>query len=310
MDGFYQQFKGQSKFIGLYFFTNPVALVTDLDMVKDVLIKDFDYFVDRGVYYNEKDDPLSAHLFNLESTKWRPLRAKLTPTFTSGKMKMMFPTVVDISNQFQQAVDRIVQEQPRGFEIRDVIQRYTTDVIGSCAFGIDCNSFLYPDNEFRRAGKLSFDRPFLLRLKINFCAVFPKIARSLKIKRLNQEATKFYTKVVKETVEYRVKNKVNRNDFMNLLIDLKNSPKSPEHQLTLAEVTAQSFIFLAAGFETSSTTMVFCLFELAQNQDIQDKVRASIFEVLKRNNNELTYESLNEMDYLENVVNGELHFRI
>lgn len=48
------------------------------------------------------------------------------------------------------------------------------------------------------------------------------------------------------------------------------------------------------------------MFELAINQEIQQKVRASVIEVLKKHDNQLTYEAINEMHYLEQCVNGEL----
>ncbi|KAL6448751.1 hypothetical protein ACFW04_000513 [Cataglyphis niger] len=74
------------------------------------------------------------------------------------------------------------------------------------------------------------------------------------------------------------------------------------NRLTLLEAIAQAFVFFIAGFETSSTTATFCLYELAQQQDLQDKLRKEIDEILKKHG-ELTYNAVNEMTYLHKVVN-------
>jgi cytochrome P450 family 6 len=53
--------------------------------------------------------------------------------------------------------------------------------------------------------------------------------------------------------------------------------------------------------------MTYSLFELSQNQKVQDKARANIKEVLKKHNGKFTYEAMMEMTYLENVILGRLH---
>jgi cytochrome P450 family 6 len=64
-------------------------------------------------------------------------------------------------------------------------------------------------------------------------------------------------------------------------------------------------VFFIAGFEASSTTMTFCLYELALNPDIQERLRAEIDTVLQKHGGNITYESIFEMEYLEKVVDGK-----
>lgn len=72
---FYQKTKeAKQKISGFYLFIRPILMVVDLDTVKSILVKDFNIFPNRGLYYNEKDDPISAHMFNLENDSWRMLR--------------------------------------------------------------------------------------------------------------------------------------------------------------------------------------------------------------------------------------------
>lgn len=75
-------------------------------------------------------------------------------------------------------------------------------------------------------------------------------------------------------------------------------------QFSLLEAAAQAFVFFVGGFETSSTTMQFALYELAKNKDIQDRLREEIRSVMDKHNGEITYDGINEMEYLDRVVAG------
>jgi len=76
-------------------------------------------------------------------------------------------------------------------------------------------------------------------------------------------------------------------------------------EVTMDVIAAQAFVFFVAGFETTSTTMTFCLYELARNPNIQERVRNEIDTVLERHGGNITYEAISEMEYLDKVVSGE-----
>lgn len=308
---YYLKFKGTGPFLGFYFFHRPAAFLLDPALIKTVLIKDFNKFTDRGFFHNEKDDPLSGQLFLIDGNKWRRMRNKLSPTFTSGKMKFMFPIVTEICGEFIEVLAKMAEKNSI-VEMREMLARFTTDVIGSCAFGIECGSLKNPNAEFRIYGRKGLEEQRHGRLVMAFMNSFPQAARALKMKLFPEEVIQFFLRIVKETVEYREKNKVRRNDFMDMLIDLKNNKLiKSEHgddltNLTMDEITAQAHVFFAAGFETSSTTMGYALYELAQHQDIQDRARAEIADMFEKNDNKFTYESMKDMPYLDQIISGKL----
>ncbi|XP_069672224.1 probable cytochrome P450 6a14 isoform X2 [Periplaneta americana] len=317
----YDQLDGK-KYGGTYMFTKAGFLFRDPDIIKNVLVKDFSNFHDRGFYMNEVREPLSAHLFFLYGSKWRNLRVKLTPTFTSGKMKMMFQTLIECGQELGECLMETANNE-KVIEIKDVVARFSTDVISSCAFGIQCNCLKNPDAEFRQWGRKIFRRSIQGALAVLLSLINPTLVETFKLKRLDTEVANYFRNMVEDTVNYREKNNVKRNDFMQLLIQLKNKgsvdadsknghqnehtvteEKSDHNALSMDSLAAQSFVFFLAGFETSSTTMTFCLYELSIHPNIQDGVGQEIDEIMKKYDGEITYEAVQEMEYLDKVVSG------
>lgn len=69
-------------------------------------------------------------------------------------------------------------------------------------------------------------------------------------------------------------------------------------------LAAQCFVWFIGGYETSSITLTFTLFELSRNPEIQVRAQEEIDTVLSKHEGKLTYETLQEMTYLDMIVSG------
>lgn len=54
--------------VGLILGTRPVLLLTDVDLIRTVMSRDFQHFMDRGLPYDRHGEPLTANLFNLRAS--------------------------------------------------------------------------------------------------------------------------------------------------------------------------------------------------------------------------------------------------
>lgn len=75
--------------------------------------------------------------------------------------------------------------------------------------------------------------------------------------------------------------------------------------LTIEQCAAQAFIFYIAGLETTAATVSFCLYELAQNEDVKNKLLKDINETLEKHNGEFTYDCIQDMKYLDLCILGK-----
>ena len=222
-DDFYKEFKNEPV-IGVFAQKAPVLILKDPEIIKNVIIKDFNVFSDRGLKTNEDIEPLSAHLVTLETERWRPLRNRLSPVFTSGKLKEMFYLITECGEHFEKYLEKVTAE-PGSIEVRELTAKFTTDSIGVCAFGLNMNSLENEDSEFRRIGRKMFDTDFLTTLKRSLRDLSPTLLKLLYPILFNREVETFFISLMKDTIDYRTKNDIRRNDFVDLLMDIRKNPE-------------------------------------------------------------------------------------
>jgi cytochrome P450 family 6 len=245
----YEAFKSKDKLAGFYMMLKPSLLLIDLDLIKQVLVKDFNKFVNRGVYYNEDGDPVSAHMFAIEDSEWKFIRTKLSPTFTTGKIKNMFQTVINTSNSLVDVIDSGKQ-----YEIRNLCNRYICDIIGNVAFGIECNALKDENSQLLVVGdKLFSMKEFQDFFRFFFCNSFIDFSRKLNLRLMKREYSDYFVETLREAIKYREDNNIKRQDFLNSLIQLKNTGTTDgekienDKKLSFDQIAAEAFIFFFAG---------------------------------------------------------------
>lgn len=125
--------------------------------------------------------------------------------------------------------------------------------------------------------------------------------------------------MVKETIEYREKNNVVRKDFIQCLIQLRNTGNvsiddslwgseaaaDGQKSLTIEQCAGQVALLYLAGFDTTASAVGNTLYELAQNPDLMKRLQRDIDETLEKHNGIISYDAIQEITLLDLCVQGE-----
>lgn len=305
LDPVYNKYRGKERFVGTFQARQPVLVVLDPDLVKTILTKEFNAFQGRGQPFDEEGDPLSANLFNLVGPRWKNLRSKLSPTFTSGKLRLMVPLMTDINKELTARVSSLSKEQGE-IEMKDLLLRYATDVIGSVAFGISCNSLKGEIDEFYKMTREVFNRNIVFIIRFFLVSIHPIFIKLMPFKSLFDKTTNFFIKLMKDTVEYRETNKIERNDFVNLMMQLREADRHETDRVNHIEfnhnvMTGQAFLFFIAGLDAIANSVGFALHELMLNPELQERAAAEVRAMVAKHDG-MTYEAIRGMDLIERIM--------
>uniref|UniRef100_A0A8C4LGQ2 Cytochrome P450 3A n=1 Tax=Equus asinus asinus TaxID=83772 RepID=A0A8C4LGQ2_EQUAS len=300
-------FKKYGKMWGVYDGRRPVLAITDPDMIKSVLVKEcYSVFTNRRPF--RPVGFMKSAISLSEDEEWKRIRTLLSPTFTSGKLKEMFPIIGQYGDVLVRNL-RKEAEKGKPVTLKDIFGAYSMGVITSTSFGVNIDSLNNPQDPFVENSKklLRFDflNPLIL-LMVLFPFLQP-IFEVLNISLFPKSVIDFFTKSVKRMKESRLKDKdKHRVDFLQLMINSQNSKELDTHKgLSDLELVAQSIVFIFAGYETTSTSLSFLLYLLATHPDVQQKLQEEI-DATFPNKAPPTYDALLQMDYLDMVLNESL----
>lgn len=306
---------------GAFFFTKPILICTDADLIKDVLVKDFHLFTDRQTIIGHVDTFEKNILFFQNGDRWKLSRSILSPTFTPAKIAMMYPLMYECA-------DNLIAAMAKKATLKEAISlepfyfHFTMDVVASCFFGQKTNSHEETTELVRHIESIFH----LNKINTIMITLAPTIARLLNMTLTPTEPVHFFKALVSHVLKERRENKVRRPDFLQIVVDsergLNNNDVDGTEEsakttygtginntnyfkndankvMDETEIIFQSLFFIIAGQE-STTILKYVSYHLAMQPTLQDKLYREIKEASDKG--ELTASVISKLPYVDAVV--------
>ncbi|XP_077003394.1 thromboxane-A synthase isoform X2 [Tamandua tetradactyla] len=319
---------------GYYLGRRMFIVISEPDMIKQVLVDNFSNFTNRMATGLEPK-PVAKSILFLRDRRWEEVRSLLTSAFSPEKLNEMIPLISQSCDLLLTHLQHYA-ESGRAFDIQRCYSCYTTDVVASVAFGTQVNSWKSPEDPFvkycRDFSKASISGPLLV-LILSFPSIMVPLARILPNKN-QDEVNDFFNKLIKNVIALRDQQseEERRRDFLQMILDARhsanctdvesfdmvkqvfssteykvhpsqqNQPRALSKALTVDEIVGQAFLFLIAGYKIITNTLSFATYLLATNPDCQEKLLREVDHFNKKHTAP-EYCSLQEgLPYLDMVI--------
>jgi len=291
---FYREMKSHK--FSLYWEGSQATLfITDIELVKKIMVTDFDHFMDLGFipskYKETVEKPFG--LADAFPEEWKILKKLMTPAFSGPRIKKSSAAI----NRAGKLMIKDLKNSKGDFDLDTTIQKFAMTTIGAVAFGIEIDCYKDKDNEFMKKG-----RNMLQMWRFLLMDMFPGLMTFFKIKLLNPDSEKFFFNLAKKLVTQRKDSKEEHNDILASLI--KSSEEQPglmTEKMMLSTITQ----FFADGFFSFAEVFSSIIYLIAAHSDVQDKLQDEVDLVLE-NKDEVMEEDLRNMPYLDQVLSEGL----
>ncbi|CAN7997123.1 unnamed protein product [Ixodes pacificus] len=209
------------------------------------------------------------------------------------------------------------------------------DVIARCAFGTKLDSHTNQTDEFVTKARKAFATKINAYVVFLFflMSLFPRLFKVFGTKVFPGEIFHYFKNTCASIIKKRKEANIRHQDFLQLMVDAQESgiaevssdgvqdmenslynlgseQKSETSfvtkSLTEDEALAQCVLFIAAGLETTSTTIAFAVYQLAVCPGIQDRLRQEIDDCFAKHGPEPSLDAVSKLKYLHCVVSETL----
>ncbi|XP_077557866.1 cytochrome P450 3A4-like [Haemaphysalis longicornis] len=321
--------KWQQQYGDLFGFFNgdvPFVVVSDLKLIEEIYVRNFQNFVDRGftMVTDQMHPYLKKSLMHITGSAWKNTRMAVAYGLSASKLKLMMPHIEENADIFIKSMEKYADSNEEVHMLRK-FEELAMDYVARGAFGIDERFQGKPDHPAIAVAKATLRGamvgPFhmIAQATTQFGAAMKPLywlSRCLgenSFQNLNEQVAKIIH-IRKQDPSLR------KPDILQNLLDaeyvetedssedsnLSNGSRKSRALTTEEIVTSASTLFLG-GFETTATGLSYVVYALAKHPEVQERLRQEIADAVASNGGVLDYETfMKPTKYLAQVVDEAL----
>ncbi|XP_077538240.1 cytochrome P450 3A5-like isoform X2 [Haemaphysalis longicornis] len=302
----------------------PFVVVSDLKLIEEVFVRNFQNFVDRG--FTMLDDQMHPvfknSLIHVAGYPWKNIRTAVAYGMSATKLKLMMPHIEEDADIFMKSLETYANSGEEVHMLRK-FEELSMDYIARGSFGIDERFQGKPDHPAMAVAKATLRGAMIGPLHMiaqctSTLGVFMKPLYRLSV-HFGESSYQPINDQTAKVIEMRKQNPSFRKpDILQNLLDVEyvetehNDESSQSDGATRSRglsteeiITTASALFVA-GFETTATALSYVTFVVAKYPEVQERLRREIVDAVAANG-VLDFETtMKKTKYLAQVVDEAL----
>lgn len=247
---------------------------------------------------------LQSGLLTAEGKAWLPQRRMVMASFSPGKIRTYFPSLLKVTNRLQGRWNKAA-EMGTTIDLQADFMRFTVDAVSGLAFGSDINTLESDDDAIQQ--HLDQIIPTLFK-RVNALVPYWRFIKLPADRQLDRSVA-----IVNEAIhgfiakarDRLASNPALREQPSNLLESMIVAADQADSGVDNNDVAGNVMTMLLAGEETTATTLSWMVYLLMRNPDAMRRAQEEARAVV----GDLTPEAVNEATFLEACAHETLRLK-
>ncbi|XP_057471519.1 cytochrome P450 72A397-like [Actinidia eriantha] len=284
----------------MWFGPTPRVNIMDPELVKEVLLKNFNYKKPR---INPLIKFLNNGLANHDDELWEKHRKIINPAFHLEKLKHMLPAFyLSCCEMISKWESLVSAEGSREFDVWPCLQALTSDVISRTAFGSNYE-------EGRRIFQLQAEQSELTVQAISSVYIpgwrFMPTKRNKRMREIDNEVKASLRCMIDKRIKAIMAGEASNDDLLGIMLEsnlreIKQHGNSKKVGMSIDEVIEECKLFYFAGQETTSALLVWTMVLLSQYQNWQQRAREEVLQVF--GSDKVNFDGLNHLKIVTMIL--------